>query len=416
MRRILIPVLLLMGLALPALAQNEAGGAAYSVAEQTELRAPADPPATVFKESEFPSAVQCAECHQKIFWRWASSNHAYASINPMFHKFEQRINDLASGTINYFCVRCHQRIGTQLGEPREQPLWERSQIAREGITCVTCHRAAQQFGKVNGERRITRGSIYEPMKGANTAPGLETVLSDPDRCGVSTSPDESGSPIHLSAIKFDQISKSEFCVSCHQVAAHSGIKLEVVWEQYRASPAAEHGIICHDCHMGKVQGRPDGYETWPVAIVNGRPAGDPERRHSIQAFHEPGYPIAHPGIFPFNPRALKWSITEWLRFDWRAGWGTPAWEDRLASSQESADFPEMWKRRQERETARYVIDQNLRLLELKRRDRIAVMENGSRLDGPFFDDGHSRVGRDLDFRFRVVNTDEGRNRGCPEDC
>ncbi|MEX2519132.1 MAG: multiheme c-type cytochrome [Paracoccaceae bacterium] len=409
MRCILIPIFLLMGLAPAALAQNEAGGVTYTVAEQRELRAPADPHATVFKESEFPSAVQCAECHQKIFWQWASSNHAYASISPMFHKFEQRINDLASGTINYFCVRCHQQIGTQLGELREQPLWERSQIAREGITCVTCHRASQEFARVNGERHITPGTIYEPMKGASTAPGLETVLSDPDRYGVSTGPDESGSPIHLSAIQFDQISKSEFCVSCHQVAVHPGIKLEVVWEQYRASPAAKHGIICQDCHMGKVQGRPDGYETWPVAIVNGRPVGDSNRKHSNHAFFGPGYPIAHPGIFPFNPRALKWSITEWLRFDWRAGWGAPAWEDRLSAGQESADFPDMWRQRQERETARYVLDQNLRLLELKRRDRIAVMENGSRLDGPFFDNGQPRVGEDLDFRFRVTNTDEGHN-------
>ena len=114
-----------------------AGADSLAIAQQSELKTPSDPHASAFKESEFPSAVQCAECHQKIFWEWASSNHAYASISPMFHKFEQRINDLASGTINTFCVRCHQQIGTQKGEPREMPLWERSQIAREGISCVT---------------------------------------------------------------------------------------------------------------------------------------------------------------------------------------------------------------------------------------------------------------------------------------
>ena len=61
----------------------------------------------------------------------------------------------------------------------------------------------------------------------------------------------------------------------------------------------------------------------PIAIVNGRPVGDPNRKHSNHAFYGPGYPIAHPGIFPFNPRSLRWAITEWLRFDWRSGWGTP---------------------------------------------------------------------------------------------
>lgn len=387
-----------------------AGADSLAIAQQSELKTPSDPHASTFKESEFPSAVQCAECHQKIFWEWASSNHAYASISPMFHKFEQRINDLASGTVNTFCVRCHQQIGTQKGEPREMPLWERSQIAREGISCVTCHRVKQQFGRVNGERHVTPGTIYEPMVGAGNAEGLATVLENPDKFGVSTAPEEDGSPIHLAAIEFDQLSKSEFCVSCHQVAVHPGIKLEVVWEQYRASPALELGITCQDCHMGKVQGRPEGYDTWPVAIVNGRPVGDPNRKHSNHAFYGPGYPIAHPGIFPFNPRSLRWAITEWLRFDWRSGWGTPAWEDNYAAGQHgSIEFPEVWSKRQDRETARYVVDQNLRLLELKKKDRIAVMENGSRLDGPFFDNGDPKVGKDLDFRYRIVNIDEGHN-------
>lgn len=387
-----------------------AGQDSLAIAQQSELKTPSDPHASAFKESEFPSAVQCAECHQKIFWEWASSNHAYASISPMFHKFEQRINDLASGTVNTFCVRCHQQIGTQKGEPREMPLWERSQIAREGISCVTCHRVKQQFGRVNGERHVSPGTIYEPMVGAGNAEGLTKVLEDPSKYGVSTSPEEDGSPIHLAAIEFSQLSKSEFCVSCHQVAVHPGIKLEVVWEQYRASPAAELGITCQECHMGKVQGRPEGYDTWPIAIVNGRPVGDPDRKHSNHAFYGPGYPIAHPGIFPFNPRSLRWAITEWLRFDWRSGWGTPSWEDDYAAgSNGSVDFPEVWSTRQDRETARYVIDQNLRLLELKKKDRIAVMENGSRLDGPFFDSGDPKVGKDLDFRFRIVNIDEGHN-------
>jgi hypothetical protein len=34
-------------------------------------------------------------------------------------------------------------------------LWERTQISREGVTCVTCHRVREAFGKVNGERDVT---------------------------------------------------------------------------------------------------------------------------------------------------------------------------------------------------------------------------------------------------------------------
>ena len=99
-----------------------------------------DPHADLMAEESYPTAAQCGACHKQVYREWASSNHAYASISPMFHKFEQKINDLSSGTIRGFCVRCHQQIGTQLNERRDLPLWERNQISREGISCVTCHR------------------------------------------------------------------------------------------------------------------------------------------------------------------------------------------------------------------------------------------------------------------------------------
>ena len=66
-----------------------------------------------------PLGNDLGTCHTQIYKEWASSNHAYSAISPMFHKFEQRINELSSGTIGSFCVRCHQQVGTQRGEPRE---------------------------------------------------------------------------------------------------------------------------------------------------------------------------------------------------------------------------------------------------------------------------------------------------------
>jgi len=58
-----------------------------------------DPHAAVFQESMYPSANECAGCHEEIYNEWSSSSHAYASISPMFHRFEQTINDLSGGTI-----------------------------------------------------------------------------------------------------------------------------------------------------------------------------------------------------------------------------------------------------------------------------------------------------------------------------
>lgn len=379
--------------------------------------AAADPHAAVLAD-EFPSAVKCATCHQRIFAEWSSSSHANASVSPMFHKFEQALTGLASGTIGSFCVRCHQQVGTQLGEPREAPLWARSPIAREGVTCITCHRVNTEYARVNGERNIEPGPVTAPVAGYEGGRDLPGVLADPQRFRITSHDPAPGSaqpqaadaptPIHGGVVRFQTIRTSEFCVSCHQVAVHPGIKLEVVWEQYRASPAAGHGTTCQDCHMGRTPGRPEGFDAWPTAIVNGEPIGDPQARHANHAFFGPGYSIAHPGIFPFNPRSLRWSIEDWLKFDYRADWGVPTFEDRVAAGTDTTAFPAPWSTREARETARMIVDQNLRLVERKRLERVAVMENGTRIDGPFFKSS-LRVGQTLNVRYRVNNLDDGHN-------
>lgn len=285
-----------------------------------------DPHAAVYQESAYPSASECAACHMQIYEQWSSSSHAYASISPMFHKFEQKITDLSQGTIGTFCVRCHQQVGTQLGEKRYWPLWERSQVSREGITCITCHRVTEEYGKVNGERNIVPGDIHTPVIGAKRDGVYDEAVDRKVELRIATDETERGTKIHQKPIEFAQIGESEFCVSCHQVAVNLGIKLEVVWDQYRDSPAFRDGVTCQDCHMGKVPGVAAGYATAPSAVVNGVEI-NPDRRHSNHAFYGPGYPIAHPGIFPHNLNAAQWSIEEWLMFDYRAGWGSPEFEE-----------------------------------------------------------------------------------------
>jgi hypothetical protein len=363
----------------------------------------------LFAETDYPSASQCATCHQGIYDEWSSSSHAYASISPVFHKFEQRINDLSQGTIGYFCMRCHAGVGTTMNEPRDMSLTKRSQVGREGITCISCHRVSERYGRVNGERRIEPGTIYSPVFGTSSGEGVANVITRKNQLRVKTSPAETGPgiPIHTSAVKFEQIDKSEFCVSCHQVAVHPGIKLEVVWEQYRASPSAKRGESCQACHMGRTPGVVSGYATGPAAIVNGTPI-NPTRKRTNHAFYGPGYPIAHPGIFPHNPAAQRWTAEQWLKFDYRAGWGTRTFEDGLTAAQRRTGFPDEWKEPEDRMDARDVIEANIAKLNRKRELRRQVMENGSHIDGPFFG-GEPRARRDLTFRYRVSNTNPGHN-------
>lgn len=366
-----------------------------------------DPHFDVFSEDAYPSAHQCANCHEQIFEEWRSSSHAYASISPMFHKFEQAINSLAP-TISSFCVRCHATVGTQMGEPRELPLWERSQVAREGITCITCHRVSETYLRVDGERHVVPGDIFEPVYGPYEGDGLAAVVKDASAYRVATNESERGSRIHTTAIKFAPLSKSEFCVGCHQVAVNLGIKLEVVWEQYRDSPAFRDGVTCQNCHMSDIPGVAVDRSRGPSAVVNGEEI-NPDRPHSNHGFVGPGYPIAHPGIFPHNAEAAEnWTIEEWLEFDYRSSWGEIDYEDAVEEGEIDAEFPDTWEDRFDREEAREIIEVQLEKINEKRELRRQVMENGSHLDGPFLD-GAPAVGRSLKFAYKVTNTNPGHN-------
>lgn len=365
-----------------------------------------DPHATVLKEDSFPSASKCKACHTEIYEEWRSSNHAYAGISPMFHKFEQAIVNLAP-TIGTFCVRCHMSVGTALGEDRAMPLSKRSQVSREGVTCITCHRVSTAYSKSNGEREIVPGNIHAPVYGPFDGKGVEEVVNNAAKYKVATSPESRGNKIHNSAVKFEQISKSEFCASCHQVAVNLGIKLEVVWDQYRSSPALKQGITCQDCHMGKVPGRAEGYATGPAAKI-GKEAINPTRKHSNHAFYGPGYPIAHPGVFPHNENAEKWSMEDWLKFDYRAKWGSEEFEAAFSAGKVKANFPPVWSDASDRASAWEVVQENLEALNKKKELRAQVMENGSKIDGPFFQSS-LKAGQPLAFSYRVANTNSGHN-------
>ncbi|MBM4290480.1 MAG: cytochrome C [Deltaproteobacteria bacterium] len=351
----------------------------------------------LYAESRFPSASQCAACHPLIYEEWRASAHAYASISPVFHRFEQTINDLSNGTIGTFCMRCHSTVATTLGEPREAPLWERNPVSLEGITCVTCHRVSEEYYKVNGERRVDPGPIEAPVYGPFEGDHLREVVA----AGAT-----GGRKVHLKAIKFEQLSASEACVSCHQVAV-AGIKLEVVWDQYQASPAKAQGVTCQDCHMAQEAGdHTSGYAQAPGAVIRGVPT--PVRRHSNHSFLGPGYPVVHPGLFPHNPEARSYSVEAWLKFNDREGWGSPEFEARLARGEVSAAFPPEWARANDRRSAHDVVTQNKQVLKARMAQRVKMMEHSMRLEGPFFE-GSPRAGEALAVRYSLTNLNIGHN-------
>jgi len=364
-------------------------------------------------DAQYPSAKACGACHPNQYKQWSISSHAYANVSPMFNKFEQRINDISRGTVNYFCVRCHASVGTALGEPRAIAWWDRSGAAREGITCVTCHRVGEAYGKVNAARRITPGTIHEPVFGPfDTMGGLKAITNAREN-GILITGDEPDRPaegekkwirMHQTAIQSDLIRKSEFCVACHQVAVHPGIKLETVWEEYRASPAAKEGITCQACHMSTFPGQNTGYATGWAAQVNKKHFNE-QRPLTDHTFVGPGYPISHPGLFPLRLEDSPFTPQQWLTFDYRAKWGSEELEKSMPAA---TTFPPEWQNAADRKKAWLIVQENLGRWKDREQERLKLMESASRLDGPFFD-SPPKVGNTFAFHYKLTNLNRGHN-------
>jgi len=373
-----------------------------------------NPDAHALADMQYPSAKVCGECHPRQYEQWSNSSHAYASLSPMFNKFEQKINDLAQGTIGSFCVRCHASVGTALGERRDIPWWERSAASREGITCVTCHRVGEAYGKTNAARRIAPGSIHEPVFGPFDTMGGLKAITDARTYQILVSPDEPDRPdesdgtkwirMHQTAIQSDFIKQSEFCATCHQVQVHPGIKLETVWEEYRSSPAAKEGITCQECHMSTNPGRDAGFAKGWAARVNGMFV-DTERPLTDHTFVGPGYPIVHPGLFPFRMEESPFTPQQWLTFDYRAEWGSEDFEKDVPSS---FAFPTEWRDPADRKKAWLLVEENLERWYERQEQREKLLETASHLDGPFFQ-GRPEVGKAFSFEYRITNRNKGHN-------
>lgn len=354
----------------------------------------------------YPSAQTCAKCHPKHYDEWRVSSHAYSTISPMFQRFEQAMQELTQGTVGQFCFRCHSPVATQLSIPSSATILDAPPIVREGITCVTCHRVKEAIGRTHGDRRIEPGDIHAPIYGSSPGDGVREARAKASELKLKLSSDEKGpgQPMHEHCGPFEPISKSDYCASCHQVAVHPGIWLEIVHAQYRSGPAHAKGITCQDCHMGKQPGKAEGYEYMHCAEISGKPFGIP-RKHSNHTFWGPGYSIAHPGLFPHNPDANKYTPRQWLSFEYRSGWGTKEFEDSVPPGQY---FPPPWDNKDERIAGRKIIDANFRKIDEKRGASTLTLAAGVQVDGPHIA-GRPTVFSPLHFSYCVTNVSEGHN-------
>ena len=227
-------------------------------------------------------------------------------------------------------------------------------------------------------------------------------MKNPDKYRVVTEADKPGRKIHTNAKLFAPISTPTFCGSCHDVTLFNGFRLEEAFSEYRTSPAAARGVTCQDCHMGKIQGIPSGYEQGPAAMVGGVPTRP--RKLTNHYFAGPDYPAIHPGIFPHNSDAQKLAtLEEWLQYDHKAGWGTEKFEESVP---EDYKFPGRWKSVDDRTEAREILNEQFKKLKWAREKRLEVLRNGYKL-GEIVTLKADRGG--IRFKAKVENLTDGHN-------
>ncbi len=254
---------------------------------------------TPLTEIDFPSARQCQECHPKQYEEWSRSMHAYAQHSPIFEAFVLTLQERTGGTIGSFCTRCHTQIGVSLGESGHRRNVNRSRIAMEGVTCVTCHRRSTRHYKASGRVPIEPGAV------------LDTCMYGPFDDAVGGEATGTHQSLGLPYIK-----SAHFCGECHDVTSPDGIRLEEAFSEWQNSPAAAEGITCQACHMGPVQGLPFADHERPLgraAQVPGIPAEQLPLRHlTDHTFAGPDYSLLPDTEFP---EKLDWMYEKDYR-DW----------------------------------------------------------------------------------------------------
>ncbi|MEO1972431.1 MAG: multiheme c-type cytochrome [Pirellulaceae bacterium] len=239
---------------------------------------------TPLTEVDFPSAKECKACHPRYYDEWSRSMHAYSQHSPIFEAFNLMLIERTGGTIGTFCTRCHTPIGTALGENESVRNADRSRIAREGITCIVCHRRVKPSYKSSGR-------IYM-QPGEATLTCVHGPFESSAERTLGTHP----------SVRFAYLKSSQFCGECHDVTSPTGVRLEEAFSEWHNSPSAADGVTCQHCHMGEEPGRPILDDQRPLGYAATVPGVEqnrlPLRRLSTHTFVGPDYSMLPDTEFP----------------------------------------------------------------------------------------------------------------------
>ena len=191
-----------------------------------------EPPAAFSPIEASLHPKECALCHRQQFEDWKTSLHS-RSMGPGIYGQLLNMQDKNPATYT-ICATCHTPLSEQIphvkagSEYRPNEAFD-PELQQAGLVCAGCHvRQHERFGP-------------------------------PRRPEVPTPPPDVVQP-HGGFTATTAFQRSEFCKPCHQFAegafALNGKLLENTFAEWQASPYAEEGVQCQDCHM------PDRRHLW----------------------------------------------------------------------------------------------------------------------------------------------------------
>lgn len=190
------------------------------------------------KPDDFEEPQACGSCHQRQFKGWQGSMHSLSFKDPVLQAEWALAYKATEGRALNDCGGCHTPIGVVTGTVRFDPTLGKhggftvAKQGEHGVSCDVCHSVSGSTAHLSPTGQPGNASIelnpgetkYGPLKDAKSG-YHETQYSE----------------LHT---------KAEFCGSCHNIFhAENKFPIEHTYDEWKASPYAQAGIPCQDCHM-----------------------------------------------------------------------------------------------------------------------------------------------------------------------
>jgi hypothetical protein len=188
-----------------------------------------------YEQFEKPRA--CGSCHVDFYMQWQqammsqSYTHHWDEIEYFKLAVPHAEKDPVVAGVKEGCNGCHAPTAFIAGDV-PPPLPQENSRANEGVSCDVCH----TITGFNGEQPFNYSMTIQPGR---TKQGNREGVESP----------------HHTTQKSDFISTSEFCGNCHNEQSPYGVWVKSTQLEWKEGPYAREGVVCHDCHMPRAEGR-----------------------------------------------------------------------------------------------------------------------------------------------------------------